>query len=435
MWKKNTLNLHHDILYIINVLNSNNYEAYLVGGCVRDFLLERKPTDWDIATNAKPSDIKKLFKKTIDTGLKHGTFTVVLNKKNYEITTYRKKQNLKSDLSVRDFTINAIAYHPKEGFIDPFFGVEDIKNSIVRCVGKAKERFLEDPLRMLRAIRFSSTLKFEIDENIINAIKENCHLIDQVSFERIRDEISKILCSDNPFNMVILKDTGLLKNIMPEFDICFETSQNHPYHLYNVAIHSLHTVKKIENKKHLRWTMLLHDTGKAVTKTTDSKGIDHFYNHGEQSVFIAKKVLERFKFDNKTIYKVLTLIKHHDRTISPTYKSVKKAINAVGEDIFLDLLKVQEADRRGQNLKYSNKGIEKLQKIKEIYFDVIKNNHCFKLGDLAVNGNDLIGLGFKEGKEIGNILNALLGMVIENPQLNEKEKLLKIVLENFTPSF
>ena len=243
---------------------------------------------------------------------------------------------------------------------------------------------------------FFFNFKFEIDENIINAIKENCHLIDQVSFERIRDEISKILCSDNPFNMVILKDTGLLKNIMPEFDICFETSQNHPYHLYNVAIHTLHAVRNIENKKHLRWTMLLHDTGKAVTNTTDSKGIDHFYNHGEQSVSIAKKVLERFKFDNKTIHTVLTLIKHHDRVIAPTHKSVRKAVNIVGEDIFTDLLKVQEADRRGQNLKYSNKGIEKLQKIKEIYFDVIKNNHCFKLGDLAVNGNDLIGLGLKK---------------------------------------
>jgi len=435
MQEKNTLTLPHDILHIIDVLNNNDYEAYLVGGCVRDFLMERKPADWDIATNAKTSNIKKLFQKTIDTGLKHGTVTVVLNKENYEITTYRKKQNLKDDLSVRDFTINAIAYHPKQGFVDPFFGIDDVKNSIIRCVGKAEERFLEDPLRMLRAIRFSSTLKFEIDENIINAIKDNYNLIKQVSFERIRDELSKILCSDNPFNMLILKDTGLLKNIMPEFYICFETSQNHPYHLYNVAIHSLHTVLNIENKNHLRWTMLLHDIGKAVTKTTDSKGIDHFYNHGEQSLSIAKKILTRFKFDNKTIYKICTLIKHHDRIISPTYKSVKKAINAVGEDVFLDLLKVQEADKKGQNLKYLNEGIEKLNKIKKIYFDIIKNKQCFKISHLAVNGKDLIKVGFKEGKEIGNILNALLGMVIENPQLNEKEKLLKIVLENFTPSF
>lgn len=433
MQEKKPLTLHNDILHIIDVLNSNNYEAYLVGGCIRDSLMGRKPADWDISTNAKPSDIKKLFPKTIDTGLKHGTVTVVLNKKNYEITTYRKEQSIKSDLSVRDFTINAIAYHPKEGFIDPFSGIEDIKNSTIRSVGKAKERFLEDPLRMLRAVRFSATLKFEIDESTINEIKENCHLISQVSFERIRDEVSKILCSDNPFHMIILKDTGILKYIMPEFEICFETSQNHPYHLYNVAIHSLHTVSNVENKKHLRWTMLLHDTGKAVTKTTDSKGIDHFYNHGKKSVSIAKKVLERFKFDNKTIYKVLTLIKHHDRVIAPTHKSVKKAMNIVGEDIFLDLLKVQEADRKGQNLKYSKEGIEKLNKIKEIYFDIIKNKQCFKLKDLAINGNDLISLGFKEGKEIGNILHALLDIVIENPLLNEKEKLLEIALKNFTP--
>ena len=428
MQEKKPLTLPNDILHIINVLNSNNYEAYLVGGCVRDFLMKRKPSDWDIATNAKPSDIKKLFRKTIDTGLKHGTVTVVLNKQNYEITTYRKNGNLKDDLSVRDFTMNAIAYHFKQGFIDPFSGINDIKNSIIRPVGKAKERFLEDPLRMLRAIRLSSTLKFEIDQSIINAIKDNCNLINLVSPERIRDELSKILCSDNIFNMVILKDTGLLKNIMPEFDICFETSQNHPYHLYNVAIHSLYTVLNIENKNHLRWTMLLHDTGKAVTKTTDSKGIDHFYNHSEQSVIIAKNILTRLKFDNKTMYKICTLIKHHDRIISPSYKSVRKAINVVGKDIFLDLLKVQEADKKGQNLEYLSKGINKLNKIKEIYLDIIKDKQCFKLDDLAINGNDLINLGFKEGKEIGAILKTLLDMVIENPQLNEKDKLLEIAL-------
>lgn len=430
MLEKNSFILSNDVLHIINVLNSNNYEAYLVGGCVRDFLMERKPKDWDITTNAKPSDIQKLFQKTIDTGLKHGTVTIVINKQNYEITTYGKGRNLKGDLSNRDFTINSIAYHPKEGFIDPFLGINDIKNSIIRSVGKAKERFLEDPLRMLRAIRFSSTLKFEIDENIINTIKDNCNLINQVSPERIRNELSKILCSDNPFNMVILKNTELLKNIMPEFDICFETSQNHPYHLYNVAIHSLHTVLNIENKNHLRWTMLLHDIGKAITKTTDSKGIDHFYNHGKHSVIIAKNILTRFKFDNKTIYKICTLIKHHDRVISPSYKSVRKAINIIGEDIFLDFLKVQEADRKGQNLEYLNEGINKLNTIKEIYLDIIKNKQCFKLSDLAINGEDLINLGFKEGKEIGDILKVLLDIVIKNPNKNKKSKLLHIALSH-----
>ncbi|MDQ2087389.1 HD domain-containing protein [Herbivorax sp. ANBcel31] len=431
MLEKNSIHLPNNVSHIINTLNNNKYEAYLVGGCVRDFLTGKKPADWDIVTNAKTSDLKKLFTKTIDTGLKHGTITVVLNKQNYEITTYKNDGNLKDDLAFRDFTINAIAYHPDYKFIDPFSGMEDVKNSIIRSVGKAKERFLEDPLRMLRAIRLSSSLDFQIDQNIIKTIQSNCNLIKKVSPERIRDELSKILCSANAFHIVKLKDSGLLKHILPEFDICFEISQNHPYHLYNVGIHSLHTVINVENIKHLRWTMLLHDTGKAVTKTTDAKGIDHFYRHGEQSVSISKKILTRLRFDNKTINKVCTLVKHHDRRISPDYKSVKKTINIVGEDMFLDLIKVQKADKKGQNLEFLNERLDKLNKITEIYFEIIKDKHCFKVNNLAVNGQDLINIGFEEGKEIGDTLNVLLEKVIENPHLNEKDKLLKIALKSY----
>lgn len=434
MSEKTDFSMPKEAVYIIDTLNKNSYKAYIVGGCVRDSVLGRTPKDWDITTDAKPEDVKHMFDKIVDTGIKHGTVTAVINGDNYEITTFRAPGStdnltIEDDLGSRDFTINAMAYHPKEGIIDPFSGLKDIENSIIRAVGEPKDRFMEDPLRMLRAVRFSSTLGFEIDKATLLSIKENSKLIENVSAERIRDELTKILTSDNPMNFVTLRETGLLKHVLPEFDRCFDTTQNHPYHVYNVAMHSLHTVSGIEKNLVLRWTMLLHDTGKAVTKTTDAKGIDHFYGHPEKSVHIAKKVMERLKFDNKTIDKVLTLIKHHDRRIEPDYKQVRKAVSIIGEDMFLDFIKVQKADKKGQNPEYLSERLDKLEKIKEVYFDILERNHCVTLKDLAVNGNDLTSMGLEEGWQIGAILKNLLDVVIENPELNTKEKLMEYVDE------
>ncbi|MFZ5988357.1 MAG: CCA tRNA nucleotidyltransferase [Bacillota bacterium] len=432
MNSKINIGIPEEVIYIIDTLNMNNYKAYIVGGCVRDSIMGKEPKDWDVTTEAKMDEIKSLFGKTIDTGIKHGTVTVVLNKNNYEITTFRALSEdnpitIEGDMRLRDFTINAIAFHPKEGFIDPFKGLKDIENSVIRAVGRAQDRFTEDPLRMLRAVRFSSTLGFEIDKETLISIKHNSQLISTVSPERIRDELTKILVSARPMNFKLLRETGLLKHVLPEFDICFETTQNHPYHVYNVAEHSLHTVSSIENEKNLRWTMLLHDTGKAVTKTTDTDGIDHFYGHPEKSVQIAKKVLERLKFDNKTLNRVCTLIKHHDRRIEPNHRSVRKAVSVVGEDMFEDLLKVQEADKKGQNPQYLNDRLDALNRIRRIYYDIREKNQCLTLKDLAVDGSDLTNLGFEQGREIGIILNDLLEMVIDDPELNTKESLIKLI--------
>lgn len=417
-----------EVIRIIDTLQKNNYRAYIVGGCVRDSLLGKAPKDWDITTDASTEEIKKLFDKTVDTGLKHGTVTVVINKVNYEITTFRSgplgsSHRIEDDLSLRDFTMNSIAYNNSEGFIDPFFGKRDIENMVIRAVEDPNQRYAEDPLRMLRAIRFCAALNFEIDTNTLSAISKNCGLILKVSPERIRDELTKILVSDNPMKLILLRETGLMKHILPEFDRCFDTTQNHPYHVHNVAIHTLHCVSNIENDSLLRWTMLLHDIGKAVTKTTDENGIDHFYGHPHKSVYIAENILRRLKFDNKFIDRVCLLIDHHDRKIEPDYRSVRRAVSKVGKDLFSDLLKVHRADIAGQNPEFLQERMHKINRVEEIYHEIKDKNQCIDVKDLAINGNDLIELGIEPGKEMGVILKKLLDKVIDDPDLNTKERL------------
>lgn len=425
------LKLPEEVEKIIKKLNDNSFKAYIVGGCVRDSILNKQPKDWDISTSATPDEIKSLFDKTIDTGLKHGTVSVVLDNKVTEVTTFRTINphdniSLFTDLSYRDLTINALAFHPSEGLFDPHSGADDIKSALIRAVDNPNERFKEDPLRMLRAVRFSATLGFDIEKATLDAIKNNSALIKNTSQERIRDELNKILVSEQPFKFTLLRDTDLLKYILPEFDLCFDVTQNHPYHIFNVALHSLHAVSQIENEVVLRWTMLLHDTGKALTKSTDKEGIDHFYAHPEKSTQIAKTVMERLKFDNKTVTRVCHLIKHHDRRIQPDIRSVRKSASVVGKDSFIDLLKVQEADKRSQNPEFLNSRLQDLYKIREIYTDIINERHCLNIKDLQINGNDLVDLGYEQGKEIGYILEKLLYTILEKPELNTHEDLIKI---------
>lgn len=437
----NRIDLPEEVQYILNNFNANGYEAFVVGGCVRDTLLGRTPGDWDITTAATPQQIKSIFPKTVDTGIKHGTVTVVVNNVNFEVTTYRIEgeykdfrrpekveftSSIEADLSRRDFTINAIAYNPSFGYVDPFGGISDIGRSLIVTVGDADRRFCEDALRMLRAIRFSAQLGFQIESNTLESIERSCDLIKNISSERIREELNKILLSPNPHEFMQLKATGLLHHILPELERCFDTEQNHPYHIYNVALHSLKGVSLIENDPVLRWAMLLHDVGKAVTKTTDEKGIDHFYGHSAKSVGIARIIFKRLKFDNKTMEKCLRLIEKHDRRIEATCKSLRKAVRDIGDDIFPDYLKVQEADIRSQNPEMLSERIEKLNAIKKMYFEIKESNQCLSLKDLDITGNDLIALGIKPGREIGVTLNRLLDAVLEEPELNDKDQLLQL---------
>ncbi|MFP4697810.1 MAG: CCA tRNA nucleotidyltransferase [Eubacteriales bacterium] len=430
------------VKYIIDTLMSEGFGAYIVGGCVRDSILGKNPDDWDITTSAKPSEIKRLFSKTIDTGLKHGTVTVIIDNEPYEVTTYRIDgkyednrrpktveftRDIVEDLKRRDFTINAMAYNEEDELIDVFNGKEDLNNGLIRCVGNSKERFNEDALRMLRAIRFSAQLNFNIHGNTEEAIKQDAHLIKRISVERINVELTKLITSNQPYKFKKLYELNLLEHIMPEFIPCFNTSQNNPHHKYSVGEHILKTLEHISNISELRWTMLLHDIAKPQKKTTDEKGIDHFYGHAKKSYDIAKVILKRLKFDNRSIDIITRLILYHDYRFEPSPKAVRKALNKIGDDIFTLFLKVQEADIRAQS-EYKRK--EKLIKINEIektYNYIKAQKQCFTIKQLDITGKDIIDLGIKQGKEIGKILSYLLEAVIEKPELNKKKLLIDLV--------
>lgn len=429
------------VIHILEVLRENGHQAYIVGGCIRDCIIGIKPGDWDIATDALPQRIKQLFSKTVDTGIKHGTVTVILGGIAYEVTTYRidgeyhdfRKpesvsftSSITEDLSRRDFTVNAMAYNPEDGLIDPFGGLEDIGAGIIRAVGTPDKRFNEDALRMLRAIRFAAQLGFGIEACTLVSIARNHKLIENISSERIRDELSKILMSDNPSDFSLLWDTGIISYTLPEFEPCFRTEQHNPYHAYNVAEHTLRSVKNIEKNKILRWTMLFHDMGKPGTRTTDEKGIDHFYNHQQLSVKLAKAAMLRLRFDNRSMERILLLVKCHDMHLKTEPRSVRKAMSRVGS-AFEDLLKVMEADKKAQNPILLAERQKKFRELWEIYRKISEDCQCTSLKELAVSGKDLIAIGIKPGKEIKELLNQLLEKVIEKPELNKKETLLKLL--------
>lgn len=437
----NQLQLPGEALNIINELNTRGFEAFAVGGCVRDGLMGRVPKDWDIATNALPEQVKQIFHYTIDTGLKHGTVTVHGKENDIEVTTYRidgtYKDNrhpenveftasLKEDLKRRDFTMNAIAYHPAHGVIDLFDGIRDIREGIIKTVGRPEDRFDEDALRMMRAVRFSAQLGFTVHDSALEAIREKCGLITKVSSERIRDELTKLLVSDFPMRFILLRDTNLLQYVLPEFEVCFHTGQQNPYHIYNVAVHSLKVVEAVPDERVLRWAALLHDVGKPFVKTTDEKGIDHFYNHQTKGAILSEVILKRLRFDNNSINRISKLIQYHDLEIHPTYKSVRKAASKIGCDLFESLLYIKEGDRRGQAPQYLKEGLEKVRRLREIYHDILNRQEAVDLKGLAVNGNDLAELGIQRGPGMRVILEKLLESVLENPENNNRVKLLKL---------
>ena len=427
---------------ILQVLNENGYEAYVVGGCVRDSVLGRNPSDWDITTSASPYQVKELFARTIDTGLQHGTVTVMIDKEGYEITTYRvdgdyedgrhPKQvtftsSLEEDLKRRDFTINAMAYHPREGLVDLFHGMEDMENRIIRCVGDPMERFHEDALRIMRAVRFSAQLGFEIEEQTRSGISSLAENLKNVSAERIQAELVKLLVSPHPDYMRVAYETGITKEFLPEFDRCMETEQNTPYHCFTVGEHILHSLLYVEADKVLRLTMLLHDIAKPVMKTTDGNGRDHFKLHAIRGEEIAKQILRRLKFDNDTITQVCRLIRYHDDRPEGQMNSVRRAVNRIGEDLFPLYLKIQKADMLAQSEYCREEKIRRQESVKACYEEILKKHQCISMKMLAVSGKDLIQAGYRPGPELGEILNRLLDHVLETPEDNTKEKLMSLI--------
>ena len=482
---------------VMKILQNAGYEAYLVGGCVRDCLMGITPKDWDVATSALPQETKLLFKKTFDTGIKHGTVTVLtaatdfavpadltttsntitasdlstvtaLRSMPIEVTTYRIDGtysdnrrpdsviftlSILKDLARRDFTINAMAWNPFEevckpfegvsvpfcGVLDPFGGLSDIKDKIIRTVGNPSERFKEDALRMLRAVRFSAVLNFKIEESTAQSISLLASSIENISLERIRDELCKILLSNNPAHLSLLRDLGLLKHILPEVDVCFQLPQNHPWHIFDVGHHLLKVLASTNlnlnfnsnsnfnlNLNHLlvlRLAALLHDIGKVETHTTDENGMDHFYGHPHVSAEIARKILTRLHFDNKTIHAVSSLVAFHDMGIPSNEKTVRRYLNLMGNEIYLLYIQLRLADSLGQNLQMSGGVAIKIEAQKGFYNKIISKNECFSLKHLAIDGKDLIEIGFR-GPEIGDALHKLLDKVLDNPSFNMKNKLL-----------
>ncbi len=420
------------------------YEAYAVGGCIRDSLLGREPKDWDITTSASPAEVKALFPKTVDTGIAHGTVTVLLNREGFEVTTYRVDgtyedsrhpkevtftPDLNEDLKRRDFTINAMAYNDTHGLIDAFDGAGDLDRKIVRCVGDPKERFSEDALRMMRAVRFGAQLGFTVEEQTRSAICALAPTLKKISAERIQSELVSLLMSDHPEEMRTLYETGITKVILPEFDVMMQTAQNSPHHMYTVGEHTIQSLAQIESKKTLRLAMLFHDIGKPSCKTTGEDGQDHFYGHPQKGSEMARSIMRRLKFDNDTTQKVCCLVAGHDQNPPITERSVRRAAVSLGSGAFPDIFAVKRADILAQSDYQRSEKLAYVDQYEACYRSVIEKNQCLSLKDLAVSGRDLIAAGMRPGPALGNVLNRLFELVLDDPDKNETGYLLRMARE------
>ena len=461
--------------YIIGILLEHGYEAYAVGGCVRDSIIGREVNDWDITTSASPQQVKALFRRTIDTGIQHGTVTVMLEKEGFEVTTYRIDgeyedgrhpkevtftSNLEEDLKRRDFTINAMAYNEQVGLVDIFGGESDLEKGIIRCVGVAGERFDEDALRILRAFRFSAQLGFIIEEKTLASAKARAENLKKISAERIRTELTKLLVSKYPNRLIQAMEAGITNVVLPEIDAMVATTQNNRNHQYNVGEHALHTVefvadverqlayiknvlpnfdadivvsKKEWSKKEiqiLKYGALLHDVAKPEVKIVKETGEEVFPNHAVCGGKIAKKVLQRLKFDNETIdYVVRLVVAHAEYSYEKTLAGMRKLMHQLGPDIMELFWELQMADILSQHPDSLQMKLEALREAKRLYQEVLDRGDCVVLKSLKVNGSDLIQLGLAQGRQIGYLLNELLLYVLEHPEYNEKETLLTLAKE------
>lgn len=437
-----TIQIPEKAKFIIDTLTEAGYEAFVVGGCVRDSILGREPQDWDITTSAKPEQVKALFRRTVDTGLQHGTVTVMMDKEGFEVTTYRidgkyedsrhPKEviftpNLEEDLKRRDFTINAMAYNDIRGLVDLYGGMEDIEGKTIRCVGNAEERFGEDALRILRAIRFSAQLGYTIEAGTKEGIRKLADTLANISAERIQNELVKMLVSNHPEYLRDAYEMGVTKVFLPEFDAAMEMPQNHKHHMYSVGEHIIHAMMNVRGDKVLRLAMLLHDIGKPSVLRIDEDGITHFNGHAEVSEKMAVTILRRLKFDNNTIGLVRKLVRYHDFSmgITPNIKIVRRTINKIGEDAFPALFEVGRADILAQSNYQREEKLKNMENWELLYEEICEKNQCVSLRNLAITGTDLIAAGMKPGKELGDILQQLLKLVIEEPEMNTKECLLE----------
>lgn len=438
--------IENNCRFILSALENAGFSAYIVGGCVRDMLMGIPMHDYDITTNALPEQIIEVFsqQKVIPTGIKHGTVTVLLNNEPFEITTFRIDgeytdsrrpdnvvftDSLREDLARRDFTVNAIAMDLNGNIYDYFGGKNDIKNKIIRCVGNPEERFTEDALRILRAVRFSSVLGFTIEENTSNAIHALKNRLDNISVERISVELVKLLSGINALS-VLMEYRDIIGQIIPELIPTFDHDQHSPYHKYDVYEHTARAVNAVPRNNDmtnlLRLTMLLHDVGKPAAFRLDENGRGHFKGHAQIGAEMAKNILQRLKFDNKTIDTVHEIIYRHSDEIQ-TEKQIKRIINQIGIDGFLMLIEAKKADNSAKH-SFVLAENDEFDRFADIAHRLVAEDSCMSISQLAINGNDLISLGFS-GKEIGICLNNILDAVMDEMLANDRDTLLKYVQE------
>ena len=431
----------------LDMLHACGFKAYIVGGCVRDAVLGKAPDDYDICTDCTPDMMKQVFAgfPAIETGIKHGTLTVLIDRKPIEITTFRSdgkytdhrkpdsvrfEKELSQDLKRRDFTVNALCYNEREGIVDLFGGISDIENKVIKCVGKPQERFDEDALRIMRAMRFSSVLDFEIEKNTAQAIHEQKELLRAISAERIAAALKKLLCGRDPAR-ILTEYRDVMAVVIPQLEPCFDFAQNNPHHCYDVYTHICRSVNNIEPDWVLRLTMLLHDIGKPAVMTVDENGIFHFKTHQQKSADMAQEITAALKLDNKSRKRIHSLVLEHDNRIPARKKSVRRLLSKYDAQFFADYLKVRRADTLAQSEYLRNQKLAELDELERLAREILDEQLCLHISDLDINGNDLKALGL-DNTEIGKGLKLLLEAVIEERIPNRKAELTDYIKEQQT---
>lgn len=438
MQNMNNMTLPKEILWILEQLETAGFVGYVVGGCVRDFLLGRPVGDYDITTDATPEQVMGMFSHdtVLPTGIAHGTVTLMLGKNSYEITTHRSdgvysdgrrpdtvmfSKDIICDLARRDFTINAMAYHPQKGLIDPFHGREDLEKRVIRTVGNPRERFQEDALRIMRGLRFASVLGFTIEDETARCIHEQKQLLERISPERFRVELMKLIIGEE-FERVLREYPQVISVWIPEILPMIGFLQHTPYHIYDIWEHTLHAMAGVEAEPLLRLTMLLHDIAKPSCFFRDEKGVGHFYTHSQKGAVLATEILKRLRFDQKTIRQVALLIEYHYISLDLGKNAAKRLLQKIGEENFRLLLKVRAADDGAKSPRFQGEfadtgGLEQLLE------EILQENACISLAQLAISGTDLLNLGMTPSPEIGEILQMLLEEVMDELLPNEEKAL------------
>lgn len=430
---------------LIQRLNDHGYEAYVVGGCVRDALLGNTPHDWDICTSAEPMEVIECFpdKNIAKTGLQHGTVMVIDGGEGYEITTFRTDgdysdhrhpdkvtfvSNLREDLARRDFTINAMAYHPERGLMDYFGGQEDLKTGVIRCVGEAEQRFQEDGLRILRALRFAARFGFHIEEKTGKAMHDCKGLLEHIAAERIFTELKGFIVGRG-VGALLREYRDIIAQILPPLAKMFAFQQHNPHHCHDVWEHTVCAVENVEPELVLRLSMLFHDCGKPDCFTMDEKGIGHFYHHGERSVELTRQMLARLRCDNLLRDQILLQVEHHDKVLPQTPREGRRFLKLMGKEGAFWSLAIHRADYMGQAPEMRPEKLARYENAKLVLAKLLEEEACFSLKDLAVNGRDLMEIGYTAGKELGKALERLLEAVMDGVCPNEREALLELAKE------